>query len=122
MNSGTRIFWPEAIRECLGCVSAGDRVGCQERRGLVPTRHHLSGDVGGLRPENLAALNRQSPFFQRLDAESLSDQDKLAEAAEIFRKLLSGSNVSSLYSIVVWSGAAADAASFPKQYPNFSRT
>jgi tetratricopeptide (TPR) repeat protein len=35
-------------------------------------------------------LNRQSPFFQRLDAESLADQDKLAESAEIFRKLLSG--------------------------------
>jgi tetratricopeptide (TPR) repeat protein len=35
-------------------------------------------------------LNRQSAFFQRLDAESLADQDKLAEAAEIFRKLLSG--------------------------------
>jgi tetratricopeptide (TPR) repeat protein len=34
-------------------------------------------------------LNRQSPFFLRLDAESLTDQDKLAEAAEIFRKLLS---------------------------------
>jgi tetratricopeptide (TPR) repeat protein len=35
-------------------------------------------------------LNRQSPFFQRLDAESLADQDKSAESAEIFRKLLSG--------------------------------
>jgi tetratricopeptide (TPR) repeat protein len=35
-------------------------------------------------------LNRQSPFFQRLDAESLADQDKLAESVEIFRKLLSG--------------------------------
>jgi tetratricopeptide (TPR) repeat protein len=35
-------------------------------------------------------LNRQSPFFQRLDAESLVDQDKSAEAVEIFRKLLSG--------------------------------
>jgi tetratricopeptide (TPR) repeat protein len=39
---------------------------------------------------NLAGLNRQSPFFQRLDAESLSDQDKLAESAEAFRKLLAG--------------------------------
>jgi tetratricopeptide (TPR) repeat protein len=39
---------------------------------------------------DFAGLNRQSPFFQRLDAESLSDQDKLAEAAEVFRKLLSG--------------------------------
>jgi tetratricopeptide (TPR) repeat protein len=39
---------------------------------------------------DFARLNRQSPFFQRLDAESLSDQDKLAEAAEVFRKLLSG--------------------------------
>jgi tetratricopeptide (TPR) repeat protein len=35
-------------------------------------------------------LNRQSPFFQRLNAESLADQDKSAEAAEVFRKLLSG--------------------------------
>jgi tetratricopeptide (TPR) repeat protein len=35
-------------------------------------------------------LNRQSPFFQRLDAESLADQDKSAESVEIFRKLLSG--------------------------------
>jgi tetratricopeptide (TPR) repeat protein len=41
---------------------------------------------------DLAALNRQSPFFQRLEAESLSDQDKLAESAEAFRKLLSGQN------------------------------
>jgi tetratricopeptide (TPR) repeat protein len=40
----------------------------------------------------LAGLNRQSPFFQRLEAESLSDQDKLAESAEAFRKLLSGRN------------------------------
>jgi tetratricopeptide (TPR) repeat protein len=37
-----------------------------------------------------ARSNRQSPFFQRLNADSLSDQDKLAESAEIFRKLLSG--------------------------------
>src|SRR3984893_9987013 len=35
-------------------------------------------------------LDRQSPYFQRLDAESLADQDKPAEAVEIFRKLLSG--------------------------------
>ena len=41
---------------------------------------------------DLAALNRRSPFFQRLEAESLSDQDKLAESAEAFRKLLSGLN------------------------------
>jgi tetratricopeptide (TPR) repeat protein len=39
---------------------------------------------------DFAGLNRQSPFFQRLDAESLSDQDKLVEAAEVFHKLLSG--------------------------------
>src|SRR5258707_2329566 len=39
---------------------------------------------------DLAELNRQSPFFQRLDAESLSDQDKLAQSAEEFRKLLAG--------------------------------
>jgi tetratricopeptide (TPR) repeat protein len=38
----------------------------------------------------ISRLDRQSPFFQRLDAESLADQDKLAESAEIFRKLLSG--------------------------------
>jgi tetratricopeptide (TPR) repeat protein len=41
---------------------------------------------------DLAALNRQSPFFQRLEAESLSEQDKLAESAETFRKLLAGRN------------------------------
>lgn len=40
---------------------------------------------------DFARLNQQSPFFERLDAESLSDQDKLAEAEEIFRKLLAGS-------------------------------
>jgi tetratricopeptide (TPR) repeat protein len=39
---------------------------------------------------DLARLNRQSPFFQRLDAESLSDQDKLAQSADVFRKLLTG--------------------------------
>ena len=39
---------------------------------------------------DLAALDRQSPFFQRLNAESLSDQDKLAQAANAFRKLLAG--------------------------------
>jgi tetratricopeptide (TPR) repeat protein len=38
-------------------------------------------------------LNRQSPFFQRLNAESLADQDKLAEAADVFRKLLSGRTI-----------------------------
>src|SRR5260370_14893660 len=37
---------------------------------------------------DLAGLNRQSPFFQRLDAESLSDQDRLAEPAEAFRRLV----------------------------------
>ena len=42
---------------------------------------------------DLAGLNRQSPFFQRLDAESGSDQDKLAESAEAFRKLLAGRNL-----------------------------
>jgi tetratricopeptide (TPR) repeat protein len=41
---------------------------------------------------DLAGLNRQSPFFQRLEAESLSDQDKLAESEAAFRKLLSGRN------------------------------
>jgi len=35
-------------------------------------------------------LNRGSPFFRRLDAESLADQDKSSEAAEVFRELLSG--------------------------------
>jgi tetratricopeptide (TPR) repeat protein len=39
---------------------------------------------------DLARLNRQSPFFQRLHAESLSDQDKLAQSADVFRKLLAG--------------------------------
>ena len=42
---------------------------------------------------DFAQLNRQSPFFQRLDAESLSDQDKLAESAEAFRKLIAGQNL-----------------------------
>jgi tetratricopeptide (TPR) repeat protein len=42
---------------------------------------------------DFAELNRQSPFFQRLDAEALTDQDKLAEAAEVFRKLLSGQTI-----------------------------
>jgi tetratricopeptide (TPR) repeat protein len=37
----------------------------------------------------LARLNRQSPLFQRLHAESLDDQDKRAEAIEAYRKLLS---------------------------------
>jgi tetratricopeptide (TPR) repeat protein len=40
----------------------------------------------------LAGLNRQSPFFRRLEAESLSDQDKLAESEAAFRQLLSGQN------------------------------
>jgi tetratricopeptide (TPR) repeat protein len=35
-----------------------------------------------------AALNRQSPFFQELNAESLNDQGKLVEATEAYRKLL----------------------------------
>jgi tetratricopeptide (TPR) repeat protein len=39
---------------------------------------------------DLARLNRKSPFFQRLHAESLSDQDKLAQSADAFRKLLAG--------------------------------
>jgi tetratricopeptide (TPR) repeat protein len=42
---------------------------------------------------DFAELNRQSPFFQRLDAEALSDQDKLAKAAEAFRQLLSGQTI-----------------------------
>lgn len=37
-----------------------------------------------------AALNRESPFFLELDAESLSDQGKLVEATEAYRKLLAG--------------------------------
>jgi tetratricopeptide (TPR) repeat protein len=41
---------------------------------------------------DLATLNRRSPYFQRLEAESLSDQDKLAESTEAFHKLLSGPN------------------------------
>jgi tetratricopeptide (TPR) repeat protein len=39
---------------------------------------------------DFAGLNRQSSFFQRLDAESLNDQEKLPEATERFQKLLSG--------------------------------
>jgi tetratricopeptide (TPR) repeat protein len=39
---------------------------------------------------DLAGLNRQSPFFQRLNAESLSDQDKLVQSADAFRKLVAG--------------------------------
>ncbi len=35
-----------------------------------------------------AALNRQSPFFQELNAQSLNDQGKLVEATEAYRKLL----------------------------------
>jgi tetratricopeptide (TPR) repeat protein len=35
-----------------------------------------------------AALNRQSPFFHELNAESLNDQGKLVEATETYRKLL----------------------------------
>jgi len=35
-----------------------------------------------------AALNRQSPFFQELNAESLNDQGKLVEATDTYRKLL----------------------------------
>ena len=41
---------------------------------------------------DLGLLNRQSPFFLRLDAESLSDQDKLAQSEEAFRKLLARQN------------------------------
>jgi tetratricopeptide (TPR) repeat protein len=39
---------------------------------------------------DFARLNPGSPFFQRLNAESLSDQEKLAQAMEVFYKLLSG--------------------------------
>jgi tetratricopeptide (TPR) repeat protein len=35
-----------------------------------------------------AALNRQSPLFQALNAESLNDQGKLAEATEAYRKII----------------------------------
>jgi tetratricopeptide (TPR) repeat protein len=35
-----------------------------------------------------AALNRQSPLFQALNAESLSDQGKLLEATEAYRKII----------------------------------
>ncbi|HEY6414434.1 MAG TPA: tetratricopeptide repeat protein [Edaphobacter sp.] len=35
-----------------------------------------------------AALNRQSAYFQELNAESLNDQGKLVEATETYRKLL----------------------------------
>jgi tetratricopeptide (TPR) repeat protein len=36
----------------------------------------------------LAKLNRGSPFFQRLNADTLSEQGKLVEATEIYAKLL----------------------------------
>jgi tetratricopeptide (TPR) repeat protein len=42
---------------------------------------------------DLARLNQQSLFFLRLHAESLSDQDKLAESAQAFRKLLAAQNL-----------------------------
>jgi tetratricopeptide (TPR) repeat protein len=35
-----------------------------------------------------ARLNRESPFFQELNAESLNDQGKLVEATDVYRKLL----------------------------------
>jgi tetratricopeptide (TPR) repeat protein len=65
---------------------------------------------------DLAGLNRQSPFFQRLDAESLSDQDKLAESAEAFRKLLAGQNLppcarSSFGLVLLRRGESAEAQS-----------
>jgi tetratricopeptide (TPR) repeat protein len=42
---------------------------------------------------DFAALNRASPFFQELDAESLSEQGKLVEATEAYRKLPAGPNM-----------------------------
>ena len=65
---------------------------------------------------DLARLNRQSPFFQRLEAESLSDQDKLAQSEAAFRKLLSGRNFppcsrSSFGLLLLRRGASAGAQS-----------
>jgi tetratricopeptide (TPR) repeat protein len=64
----------------------------------------------------LAALNRQSPFFWRLKAESLSAQDKLAESEAAFRKVLSGRysppcSRSSFGLVLLRRGALSDAQS-----------
>jgi tetratricopeptide (TPR) repeat protein len=42
---------------------------------------------------DLAHLNQQSPFFLRLHAESLNDQDKLAGSIQAFQKLLAAQNL-----------------------------
>jgi tetratricopeptide (TPR) repeat protein len=62
----------------------------------------------------LAKLNRQSPYFQRLDAESLNDQDKLPGAREAYRKLLSEKDIppctrSSFGFVLLRSGKSSDA-------------
>ncbi len=63
---------------------------------------------------DFARMNRESPFFQRLNAESLSDQEKLAQATEVFRRLLSGPTSppcsrSSLGLVLIRGGKPADA-------------
>jgi len=52
------------------------------RRGVT----HL--EIAEAASGEFAALNRQSPYFQELNAESLNDQGKLVEATETYRKLL----------------------------------
>ena len=59
-------------------------------------------------------LNQQSPYFQRLNAESLSAQDKLPQSMEVFNKLLSGSTFppctrSSFGLVLVKNGKAPEA-------------
>jgi tetratricopeptide (TPR) repeat protein len=61
-----------------------------------------------------ARLNRGSPFFQRLNAEAQSDQEKLAQAIEVFHRLLSGPTSppcsrSSLGMVLIRAGKPAEA-------------
>ena len=63
-----------------------------------------------------AQLNQQSPYFQWLNAEALSDQDKLAQSAEVFRKLIASSRLpactrSSLGFVLLRSGKPSEAQS-----------
>jgi tetratricopeptide (TPR) repeat protein len=61
-------------------------------------------------------LNQKSPYFQRLNAESFSDQDKLSQSAEVFTQLLTGSifppcTRSSFGFVLLRSGKASEAQS-----------
>jgi tetratricopeptide (TPR) repeat protein len=73
---------------------------------------------------DLAGLNRQSPYFKRLEAESLSDQDKLAESGATFSSLLSGQKFplcspSSFGLVLLRRGASAEAKSKFQQDVSF---